>query len=90
MVKANKKKTSSASEELMYQVTQEKHLQEEKKKQRAAEKKAEEDCIKVDKAQAIATIATISPPHRHNQSRSKQQQSVECALCIDNGGTHYA
>jgi hypothetical protein len=31
-------------------------------KQRAAEKKAEEDCMKVDKAQAIATIATISPP----------------------------
>jgi hypothetical protein len=56
----------------MNQVTQEKHLQEEKKKHRAAEKKAEEDCMKVDKTQAIAIIGTICPPHRHNQSRSKQ------------------
>jgi hypothetical protein len=63
MVEANNKKTASALEELMYQVTQEKHLQEEKKKQRVAEKKAAEDCMKVDKAQAIATVVTISPPH---------------------------
>jgi hypothetical protein len=62
MVKANKMKTASTSEELMNQVTQEKRLREEKKKQRAAEKKAEEDCMKVDKAQAITTIAMISPP----------------------------
>jgi hypothetical protein len=62
MVKTNKKKTPSASEELMNQDIQEKRLQEEKKKQRAAEKKAEEDCMKVDESQAIATIATIYPP----------------------------
>jgi hypothetical protein len=50
------------SSEIMNQVTQEKRLREEKKKQRAAEKKAEEDRMKVDKAQASATVVTIYPP----------------------------